>query len=382
MLFSSSQFVTAMALGAKEAAFSVFSSYPSTSFIASTNRYLQLEEEVEESGKPESRRKLFVLNLPWSFSVADIKKLFGECGTVADVEIIKQKDGKNRGFAFVTMSSGEEAQGAIEKYDSYELVGRIIRVQFAKRFKKPVRASPVVTPPGETRHKLYVSNLAWKVRSNNLRDLFSSNFNPVSVRVVFDNPSGRSAGIFFLNLYRKVVDGIELLGRPIRLKFSEKNTDASESKEEESSEQQPENASKVKQKGRVTNSLKILKFLSSSGSFVFCGQISGIILVMLITRYRYKLLSDAGYGNILLMGNILYCVDIYLFLFPSPFMTLLLNDNGQLILFYDTIRMLPCSRCCQHGVCHSMVMSTFLTRGWRPSFALPVMGRHNGFRAC
>ncbi|KAK4420314.1 ribonucleoprotein, chloroplastic [Sesamum alatum] len=290
-----------MALGAKEAAFSLFSSYPSTSprlhcfnhslssvrfgislsppspllkftqynlpFLSpshptknpgfqfhSSLESVTVEEEVEESGKPEIRRKLFVLNLPWSFSVVDIKKLFGECGTVEDVEIIKQKDGKNRGFAFVTMSSGEEAQAAIEKYDSYEVVGRIIRVQFAKRFKKPIRASPVVTPPGETRHKLYVSNLAWKVRSNNLRDFFSSNFNPVSARVVFDNPSGRSAGYGFVSFATKeeaesaisALDGKELLGRPIRLKFSEKNTDASESKEEESSEQQPENASESK----------------------------------------------------------------------------------------------------------------------------------------
>ncbi|RVX14386.1 hypothetical protein CK203_017269 [Vitis vinifera] len=78
-----------------------------------------------------------------------------------------------------------------------ELSGRIIRVEFAKRFKKP---SPPPSPPpagppaGETRHKLYVSNLAWKVRSTHLREFFSSNFNPVSVRVVFDSPSGRSGG--------------------------------------------------------------------------------------------------------------------------------------------------------------------------------------------
>lgn len=109
------------------------------------------EEEVGSSGKGDSRRKLFVLNLPWSFSVADIKKVFSECGSVADVEvkkdivnirvfnflyfglisffdcgflcpflkIIKQKNGKSRGFAFVTMASGEEAQLAIEKFDSY-----------------------------------------------------------------------------------------------------------------------------------------------------------------------------------------------------------------------------------------------------------------------
>ncbi|PIN22819.1 Splicing factor 3b, subunit 4 [Handroanthus impetiginosus] len=200
-----------------------------------------VEESVEKSQKSENRRKLFVLNLPWSFSVADIKKLFGECGTVADVEIIKQKDGKSRGFAFVTMASGEEARAAIEKFDSYELVGRIIRVEFAKRFKKPSRAVPVSTPPGETRHKLYVSNLAWKVRSKNLREFFLSNFNPVSARVVFDNPSGRSAGYGFVSFATKeeaesaisVLDGKELLGRPIRMQLSEKNTNASESIQEE-----------------------------------------------------------------------------------------------------------------------------------------------------
>lgn len=35
------------------------------------------------------------------------------------LKIIKQKDGKNRGFAFVTMASGEDAQAAVEKFDSH-----------------------------------------------------------------------------------------------------------------------------------------------------------------------------------------------------------------------------------------------------------------------
>ncbi|KAL3656119.1 hypothetical protein CASFOL_000515 [Castilleja foliolosa] len=209
-----------------------------------------LEEQVEKSQKSDVRRKLFVLNLPWSYSVADIKKLFGECGGVEDVEIIKHKDGKNRGFAFVTMASGEEAQAAIEKYDTYELVGRIIRVELSRRFKKPIRTVPSVgPPPGETRFKIYVSNLAWKVRSNNLREFFIPDSNPVSVRVVFDSPSGRSAGYGFVSFATKeeaesaisVLDGKELLGRPIRLKFNEKSDyAASESKEEESSEQPQE----------------------------------------------------------------------------------------------------------------------------------------------
>ncbi|XP_059642177.1 29 kDa ribonucleoprotein A, chloroplastic [Cornus florida] len=203
--------------------------------ISSAVQDVAVEEKTEETQQSNQRKKLFVLNLPWSYTVADIKNLFGECGTVTDVEIIKQKDGKNRGFAFVTMASGEEAQAVIDKFDSHELLGRIIRVEFAKKFKKPSRPPPVGPPPGETRHKLYVSNLAWKVRSSHLKEFFGADFNPISARVVFDSPSGRSAGYGFVSFATKeeaetaisALDGKELCDRPIRLKFSEKNVDES-----------------------------------------------------------------------------------------------------------------------------------------------------------
>lgn len=77
-------------------------------------------------------------------------------------------------------------------------MGRIIRVEFAKDNKKP-------TPPrtsGEKRYKVYVSNLAWRARSNNLRDLFGE-FNPLSTRVVFESPDGRSAGYGFVSFASK-----------------------------------------------------------------------------------------------------------------------------------------------------------------------------------
>ncbi|KAA8522046.1 hypothetical protein F0562_012640 [Nyssa sinensis] len=210
---------------------------------------IAVEEIPEQTQLTNQKRKLFVLNLPWSFTVADIKNLFGECGTVIDVEIIKQKGGKSRGFAFVTMASGEESEAVIDKFDSHEVLGRIIRIEFAKRFKKPSPPPPAGPPPGETRHKLYVSNLAWKVRSNHLREFFAANFNPVSARVVFDSPSGRSAGYGFVSFATReeaegaisALDGKELLGRPIRLIFSQKNVDESGNERvEDISEGQPE----------------------------------------------------------------------------------------------------------------------------------------------
>ncbi|XP_062073598.1 28 kDa ribonucleoprotein, chloroplastic isoform X2 [Humulus lupulus] len=160
---------------------------------------ISVEENPEETQVENQKRKLYVVNLPWSLTVVDIKELFGSCGTVSDVEIIKQENGKSRGFAFVTMSSGEEAQAAIEKFNLQEISGRVIRIEFAKRFKKPSPPRPPGPRPGETHHKLYVSNLEWKARSTHLRDLFSENFNPVSARVVFDAPKGRSSGYGFVS---------------------------------------------------------------------------------------------------------------------------------------------------------------------------------------
>lgn len=84
-----------------------------------------------------------------------------------------------------------------------EVSGRIIRVEFAKKFKKPRPQRSASAPARETQHKLYVSNLSWKVRSTHLREFFSANFNPVSSKVVFESNEGRSAGYGFVSFATK-----------------------------------------------------------------------------------------------------------------------------------------------------------------------------------
>ncbi|WVZ86912.1 hypothetical protein U9M48_033625 [Paspalum notatum var. saurae] len=192
---------------------------------ASSPPEAQAEEEQEQG---EKRRKLYVANLPWSFPAPEVEKLFAECGTVKDVEVIKGKDGRNRGFAFVTMSTAEEAAAAVEKLNSHDVRGRTIKVEFSKSFRKP--APP--PPPGTIieRHKLYVSNLPWKARAPNVKEFFAK-FNPLSSNVIFDN--GRAAGYGFVSFGTKEeaeialseLDGKELMGRPVRLKWRESDDD-------------------------------------------------------------------------------------------------------------------------------------------------------------
>ena len=59
--------------------------------------------------------------------------MFGEVGTVESANIIEDREtGRSRGFAFVEMSSKEEAQNAISALNGKEIDGRELTVNEAK----------------------------------------------------------------------------------------------------------------------------------------------------------------------------------------------------------------------------------------------------------
>ena len=60
--------------------------------------------------------KLYVGNLPFNTTENELQELFAQAGAVQEVTLMQDKfTGKSRGFAFVTMSSEEDAQNAISK---------------------------------------------------------------------------------------------------------------------------------------------------------------------------------------------------------------------------------------------------------------------------
>ena len=77
--------------------------------------------------------KLYVGNLPFASTAQDLEALFGQVGTVSVVEIIFDKfTGRSRGFAFVTMGSGEEAQAGVDKFHGHQIEGRALAVNIAR----------------------------------------------------------------------------------------------------------------------------------------------------------------------------------------------------------------------------------------------------------
>ncbi len=77
--------------------------------------------------------KLYVGNLDYSITEDNLKTVFTEYGTVEDVKLIVDKDtNRSKGFAFVTMSTEEEAANAMNNLSNAELEGRPMKVSEAR----------------------------------------------------------------------------------------------------------------------------------------------------------------------------------------------------------------------------------------------------------
>jgi RNA recognition motif-containing protein len=77
--------------------------------------------------------KLFVGNLSFNTTENDLQDAFAAHGTVTETNLMMDRTtNRPRGFAFVTMSSAEEAQKAIAAMNGVELDGRALTVNVAR----------------------------------------------------------------------------------------------------------------------------------------------------------------------------------------------------------------------------------------------------------
>ena len=78
-------------------------------------------------------RKLYVGNLPYETGETELQELFARAGTVETVRVMRDMaTGRARGFAFVEMSTDEEAQKAIDELNTFEVGGRNLAVNEAR----------------------------------------------------------------------------------------------------------------------------------------------------------------------------------------------------------------------------------------------------------
>ena len=77
-------------------------------------------------------KTIYVGNLPFTASEAEVSELFGQHGTVHSVKLITDREtGRSRGFGFVEMDL-ESANAAIEALNGTDFAGRSLRVNEAR----------------------------------------------------------------------------------------------------------------------------------------------------------------------------------------------------------------------------------------------------------
>ncbi|RLN07440.1 hypothetical protein C2845_PM11G24490 [Panicum miliaceum] len=173
--------------------------------------------------EPPEEAKVYVGNLPYDIDSEGLAQLFDQAGVVEVAEVIYNREtGQSRGFGFVTMSTIEEADKAIEMFNRYDISGRLLNVNRASP-----RGARMERPPRQfaSAFRAYVGNLPWQADDSRLVQLFSEHGEVVNATVVYDRETGRSRGFGFVPMASKeelddaisALDGQELDGRPLRV---------------------------------------------------------------------------------------------------------------------------------------------------------------------
>ena len=84
-------------------------------------------------------KKLYVGNLPFSATEADLRELFETHGSVESINVITDREtGRPRGFAFVEMKDAADASKAMQALDGRDHGGRNLKVNEAN--ERPARS--------------------------------------------------------------------------------------------------------------------------------------------------------------------------------------------------------------------------------------------------
>ncbi|KAK4477027.1 hypothetical protein RD792_016229 [Penstemon davidsonii] len=162
------------------------------------------KQEREMSVEKTKFTNVFVKNLSESTTEEDLKKVFGEYGSITSTVVIRNEDGASKCFGFVNFENAEDAARAVESLNGHEFdskewyVGRAQKKtereqELKHRFEQTVKEA-VDKSQGSN---LYVKNLDDSFDDDKLKELFSP-FGSVTSCKVMRDPRGISIGSGFV----------------------------------------------------------------------------------------------------------------------------------------------------------------------------------------
>ncbi|KAI1176673.1 RNA-binding domain-containing protein [Nemania sp. FL0916] len=156
----------------------------------------KLDDLVESNGptsqpmRPKSHT-IFISNMTFDATDVHLTEAFGKYGEILSVNIARDGRGLSRGFGFISFSSPDAVERAVQEANNSFWHGRRILVQPRKeRPSQPRRPSNVSGPT----NSLYVGNIPYEASDADLNQMFRSLDGVTDVRVAVDRNTGWPRG--------------------------------------------------------------------------------------------------------------------------------------------------------------------------------------------
>lgn len=147
---------------------------------------------------------IFVKSLPLEVDDDALMAMFKEFGEIKSATVMKDPEGKSRGFGFVNMSEHDEATKAIEALDKKEINGKTLYVGRAQKkrdrereLRQKFEELKMERANKFTGVNLYIKNLDDAIDDEKLREAFT-NFGTISSAKVMSDDKGNSKGFGFV----------------------------------------------------------------------------------------------------------------------------------------------------------------------------------------
>ncbi|XP_062304850.1 polyadenylate-binding protein 1-like [Osmerus eperlanus] len=189
------------------------------------------ERQAERFGSCAKFTNIYIKNFGQDVDEQKLTEVFSKYGKITSVCVMKDENGKSRGFGFVNFERHEDAQKAVDDMKGMQISGKLIYVGRAqKRLERQSKLkrwfqqnqARMTCPSKQLFTNIYIKNFGQDVDEQKLTEVFSKYGKITSVCVMKDE-NGKSRGFGFVNFERhedaqKAVDdmkGMQISGKLI-----------------------------------------------------------------------------------------------------------------------------------------------------------------------
>ncbi|KAJ4719826.1 31 kDa ribonucleoprotein, chloroplastic [Melia azedarach] len=184
---------------------------------------VESNETSESQANGNVATKVYVGGIPYNASENDIKTYFEGCGTINDIDYMTFPDsGKFRGIAIINFRTEGAAKRALA-LDGSEMDGLFLKIQSYKTTKANNKTSDFAPKIVEGYNRIYVGNLSWDIREDDLKKLFSD-CKISSIRFGTDKETGEFRGYAHVDFSNSLsltmalkLDQEIVCGRPVKI---------------------------------------------------------------------------------------------------------------------------------------------------------------------